>query len=334
MAERVIVVGSRRGMERVPVSEMMQMIGRAGRTHGVEVCHAEVILDSKDFADVASKMDEGGKLEVQSSLSTDRDVAFHILPQVCDGGITMVSELERWASRTFMSFQGNPINVDSALELLERCGGLKLEGGSITPTMLGRIASKYYFHIEDVRAWMDNFTELFELGLENEEAGAAWALGNVPVARNIGDFSDRWEIVGDCKAQIPESLLVREGSLINVVLWWCVMGGAPAGKMRHKAVAMKADFSRIKRVLCEIDASVARWGQDEFFDNLEIRVRRGIPMCIFELCRIGLSKSMAYHLYSMGVTDRESLRECMSTMSLDIDERGMSMLKRVVNEAI
>ncbi len=33
MADKVIVVGAKRGNERVPSSEIMQMIGRAGRRH-------------------------------------------------------------------------------------------------------------------------------------------------------------------------------------------------------------------------------------------------------------------------------------------------------------
>ena len=34
MADRVIVAGMRRGRSLVPVSEIKQMVGRAGRKHG------------------------------------------------------------------------------------------------------------------------------------------------------------------------------------------------------------------------------------------------------------------------------------------------------------
>ena len=46
MADRVIVVGARRGGHRVPAAEIRQMVGRAGRKHHEEVCHADIVLDN------------------------------------------------------------------------------------------------------------------------------------------------------------------------------------------------------------------------------------------------------------------------------------------------
>jgi len=331
MADRVILVGARRGQERVSVFEIMQMIGRAGRKHGGGVCKAEVILDTKDFVGVVDEMEKGGKVVVKSSLHNARQVAFHLLPQVCDGGLSSIPEAEKWLSKTLTVFQGGSIDIEPVIALLEEAKALKRDGDKLSVTKLGRIAASLYFHAEDVKAWMDNFTDVFENGLDDDELSGAWALGNVPVSRNIGDFSDRWDIVSECKALVPGGLIIRDGSVINVVLWWCAMGGASAGKMRYKVIGMKDDFGRIKRALCEIDSYVTRWGKEEYFENLDIRVRRGIPMRLFKLCSMGLSKGLALYLYNMGVRDEVSLKECMDTMVLDIeDERSMDTLRGIV----
>ena len=330
MADGVIVVGARRGMERVAINELAQMIGRAGRKQDGGECHADIILDTKDFSVVSSELDKGGKLRVESSITDCRSMAFHILPQISDGGVETVEEVESWLSKTLMVFQGGSANAGDALELLENAGAVKVDGGKVQATNLGRIAASLYFHAEDVKAWLDNFTELFREGLHDEETGAAWALGNVPVERAVGDFSDQWEVVGACRDSMSQGLSVREGSLINVVMWWCVMGGAPAGKMRHKALAMREDFGRIRKALEELDKGVARWGMEEYFEKLALRVSRGIPMKIFNICSWGVSKSLAHHLYNMGVRDEISLRDNLEIISSDIDERNMKVLRGVV----
>ena len=330
MADGVILVGARRGMERVPVNELMQMIGRAGRNHDGGECHADVILDSKDFSIVASEMDKGGKLDVKSAITDCRSVAFHLLPQISDGGVETVQEASSWLSKTLAAFQGSDMDLESALGLLEGAGAVRVKGDELKATRLGSVAASLYFHAEDVKAWLDNFTELFDQGLEDEELGAAWALGNVPVERAIGDFSDKWEVVNECKASVPQGLFVREGSLINVLMWWCVMGGVSAGKMRHKVLSMRDDFGRIRKALEELDNGVARWGKGDYFEKMALRVSRGIPMKIFDICAWGVSKSLAYHLYNMGVRDEISLRDNLEMISDDIDERNMKILRGII----
>jgi len=196
-------------------------------------------------------------------------------------------------------------------------------------TRLGKVAASLYFHAEDVNAWAENFTKLFEEGMENTEMGAAWALGNIPVSRGIGDFSDRWEVVSECKGMIPSGFDVMEGSVINVVLWWCVMGGASAGKLKHKVFTMRGDFGRIRRALCELDDAVGRWGKHDYFDGLAKRVGRGVPMSIFRLYSLGVSKGLAQYLYNMGVKDKVSLKENIDSLC-DVDEVNMKLLREIV----
>ena len=44
MADRVIVVGTRRGMSDVPASDIKQMAGRAGRTQGTDA-HVDILVE-------------------------------------------------------------------------------------------------------------------------------------------------------------------------------------------------------------------------------------------------------------------------------------------------
>ena len=66
MADVVIVVGARRGREPVPVAEIRQMAGRAGRRHGGLACEAHVLVDAEDVSRMEDGLEGGDKFQKYS----------------------------------------------------------------------------------------------------------------------------------------------------------------------------------------------------------------------------------------------------------------------------
>jgi replicative superfamily II helicase len=332
MADKVIVVGVKRGNERLPSGEIIQMVGRAGRRHDGSTYQADIIIEEEYFSEVMDEIEHDASMNVESHISTVDNMAFHILPDICNGGVTTIKDAEYWYSKTLGAFQGGKAPLDKVIDLLKASEAVQDGSVGLIPTDMGKIAARLYFNPADLKAWRENFNILFQMGLETDDLAVAWALGNVPVTRMAGDFGNRWEIVTECKGNMPPCLEIMEGATTTVVLWWSAIGGPSVGKMRNQMLNLRGDFGRIHRALVSLDHEVTGWDKEDFFNDLKRRVERGIPSFLAELCKInGITKSRAEYLYNVGVRDRADIREMAEGLEGEVDDNFMDVLKAIAN---
>ena len=332
MADRVIIVGVRRGRERVPTSEITQMTGRVGRRQDGQTCRADIIVEEDDFEDVEQEMNSGVSMIVNSALSSVDKLAFHLLPEICSGTIKSIGDAEKWYGKSFGAFQGKSPKFDKIFKILMESEAIKETPFGFEPTEMGTLSSRLYFNSSDVKAWRDNFGTIFRMGLEREDLAVAWALGNVPCTRISGDFGKHWYVVGECKGNMPIGLDIAEGTSITTTLWWSAIGGPSVGKMRNQMLGLRDNFGRIYQALIGIDQDVSRWGMREFFDELLVRVRKGIPVVLAELCKLpNITKGRADYLYNMGVSSAEDIKDNIDNFGDDIDEDFTQALRSIAN---
>lgn len=333
MADVVIVVGTKRGHEFVSPIEIKQMVGRAGRKHGGETALAQVIVEDERAAEVQAELEQGANMEVHSSFGDRDGLAFHLLPEIAAGRVADISSAQRWFTRSLASHQGSKVNFEKVFGKMEEMGAVRLfPGHSVQATKVGKIAASLYFHPGDVQAWKDNFTRLFELGLENDNAAIAWALGTRTHSKSHGDFGDHRFVIGEFKSALPIGLELEEGTVTQVVLWWCAMGGPPAGRMRNQMLELRDDMGRIKRALVRLDKEVAGWNRGRFFDDVELMVRKGITVSLVELCRLpGITKGRADFLYNAGARDAEGIAEIIGNIQDELDESFEAALKEIID---
>lgn len=321
MADRVIVVGLRRGGSLIPASELKQLMGRAGRNHQGEGVVELVVHDSDEGA--YEDMVAEGASSVFSSLSDEDILATSIMPEICRGEVDSIESAMVWVSRGFCS---DP-PVSKALELLKEVEAIKEKDGRIVATPIGECAARYYFHPADVYSWWCNFKAVFDLGLEREELAAACALGSVPFDRIVGDLGDSREVATQCRQMIPFGMRVMKGSLVNVVCWWYLMGGPSIGPLRLSVLERRRGFGRYLSVLRELD-KVGKWGMGQFFDNLEVRVKKGIGLDLLPLCRLpGINKTRAQYLFDIGVRERGDFKAIVDKLSEEIDDDFKSTIR-------
>jgi hypothetical protein len=178
-----------------------------------------------------------------------------------------------------------------------------------------------YFHPADVAAWARNFGEVFEMGLEDDDIAASWALGNIPISRCSGDLGNKFWIVGQFEDNLPGGLQPEVGSLIMCVMWWTILGGPSAGSMRGQAVQLKEDRTRIFGALRRIDHEVMKWGKIDYFDRLEFQAGKSIPVELVSLCRLpGIGKGMAVGLHEMGIESPEDVLASVGVEGTKSDE--------------
>jgi replicative superfamily II helicase len=321
LADRVIIVGAKRGNSYVPVSDLKQMCGRGGRRHDGSIATADIIIDESDEEFIIERLESEDGLIVSSTLTDVDDVCFHILPEIVSGSIKDIDSANEWFKRSFSYMQGNSIDIKAVFNALEEFGSVVFDGKWVTATKLGEACSSFYFHPADVLAWKLNFQEIFDSGLEDDDVAPAWALGNVPYSRNIGDLSkNRW-VIGSFLDNLPIGLEVMDGSKVNVTLWWNCMGGPPVGPLKNIAMSLRKDFGRIRSLLNVLNMKVAKWDKADFFDTLELRVKLGIDSELVDLCKLqGISKGRARFLYDMGIMNLDDIIEHEENICSDIDE--------------
>jgi hypothetical protein len=316
MADRVIIVGASRHNEMIPIGDLRQMAGRSGRGHERGQCHADFIVEESDADYVALGLDNKSNLIVTSVIGDDEKIAFHVLPEICSQNVTDEETARQWHSRSFHAFSGGKIKWPKVFENLRLSEAIEWDGQNVSPTDLGRIASSFYFPSSDVKAWKDNFAEVFDLGLENEDVAVAWALGSVEENRKSGDFGKHWETFEVCKNRLPPELSMKKGCAISTTLWWHVFGGPPVGKLKNQAIELKDDFGRIHKVLLALNDK-QKWNKADFFDSLMERSRKAIPSEMVDIMRVsGMTKGKAVALREMGIEDRESLNRAKENMDL------------------
>ena len=318
MADRVIIVGANRRGERIPIGELKQMIGRAGRGYEGGECHADIVVEEDDEEYVVNGFESSASLNVISVMTKNAILAFHILPEICSGNITDEETANAWHARSFHAHSGGIPDWSKVFGILYNAGAIKqTDGGIIMPTVIGDIASAYYFHAADVKAWKDNFSIVFELGLEDDDVAVAWALGNVEMNRKSGDFGKHWDTLEECRNRMPAGLEMRKGCLITTTLWWHVFGGMPVGKLKNQAIELKEDFGRIHRALVDLDERVGCWGMKDFIDDLLMRSRKAISSELADLCKMpGITKGQAVALHEMGISNRKELKRAKSHTDL------------------
>jgi len=326
MAGKVIVVGTKRGNQAIPVSELKQMMGRAGRAHDGSVCYAHVIVEEERESKVRHDMDDESGMKVSSVIGNLDDVAFHLLPEICGGRVKDLPTAKAWFSRSLYEAQGKTCSMEQAFSYLEEVKAIVRNGPYVTATPLGATATSFYFHPADALGWMLNFTELFEMGLENDEVAPAWALGNVPVTRAAGDLGKHRQSIDECLGRMPPGLFVMDGCIVVTTLWWHCMGGEGVGPMKNVAMGLRRDSGRVLSFLRALDARVMKWDMDDWFDDLELRVKKGVPPELISLCKLdGISKNRADYLYNLGAREAEDLAEIVDS----IDEDEVELLKAV-----
>lgn len=335
MAESVIVVGTKRGNQHVSLAEISQMCGRAGRRHGGLDCFAHIIVEEDREEEIRQGMESSSGFNVMSSFSDADSLSFHVMPEIASGRIVNQQDLKEWIGRSLYGHLGGNSELchDVVSDLL-KCEAIVIApGGNIVATKIGEIAAYLYFHPGDVKSWKDNFTRVFDLAVENETAAIAWALGTRTHSKCRGDFDDRRFIIDEYRSALPVGLDIERGTIIQTVLWWCSMGGPPAGKLRNQMLELRDDIGRIVRALDRLDREVTHWNRDSFFDDMKLMVSRGIRPELLDLCKIpGITKGRADYLYNKGVFSVEDIAEKISSFEDELDDQFLMTLRSLVNE--
>ncbi|MEE9601633.1 MAG: Hint domain-containing protein, partial [Thermoplasmata archaeon] len=152
-ARRVIIRDVRRyapnyGYDFIPILEIKQMAGRAGRPQYDEF--GEAILLARYEEDIAVLMDNyilAGPEAIESKLGSEPALRMHLLAAIATGHVQTEKELHAFMERTFYAYQRDVAlmeeGIESVLSFLEGEAMIRREE-ALKPTLFGRRTSDLY----------------------------------------------------------------------------------------------------------------------------------------------------------------------------------------------
>lgn len=316
-ARRVVVLGVKRASDWVSPVDIKQMVGRAGRTGLDERGDAYVMLPEDEFDDLVRVYDNIPP--IQSQLAVPDTLLFHTIAEMDSGSIRDAKSLLRWHARSLATLQKGALTqeqADEVFDLLARCRAIKEGPVGWTPTTLGRISAWLYFDPRNIWAWACNGRNASENQLWESDAMLAFVLGAIPegtlryvsaeMEGHVGNFvwalnADRAKVNAPSKTNFP-------GLVESWAYWAALQGAQTSGKDSIGGAAamhvrtVRNDVERVVSALKLIDGMWGRWGQDDIWDTLALRIKHGVGRELVPLVRLpGIGPVRAKKLFEAGV---------------------------------
>lgn len=153
-ARRVIVRDLNRfdinlGLSPIPVLEIKQMCGRAGRPRYDK--YGEAILFAKDIDEIDELMQEYFLSEpeaIESKLGSEPALRMHVLASIATGHVSTEDDLFAFFNRTFFAFTGDVYTIHGkireVLDFLQKEDFISRQDGFLKPTFFGKRTSDLY----------------------------------------------------------------------------------------------------------------------------------------------------------------------------------------------
>jgi helicase len=148
------------GQVYIPVREIKQMAGRAGRPRYDKV--GEAVIYARNESEERIVFDEyllGGPEPVDSRLGNERFLRFHALSSVAGGFASTEEELHRFFESTFWAHEGIASDVmeasEAAIDFLVQEKFVEREGGELCATTFGKRVSELYIDPLSAKTMVD-----------------------------------------------------------------------------------------------------------------------------------------------------------------------------------
>jgi helicase len=301
-ARRVIILGVTRGLTEVSSTELLQEIGRSGRT-GIDPKGDAYVLIPSDRMDRAESFLM--PLPVRSELWKDEVLAFHLLAEVHSGKNTPQDLLD-WYTLSFRAYQAkDAMELEATLtrvleDLIRIDCLLKDRNGCYFLTELGSIAATFYYSPYDCWDWLQNLRTVWDRECWDNDWSIAWAVGDI--------HSYRADFIPKALSTMSYTISkhpIRNGSLPAIVAIYEAIQGRSKNLGDLGVLPWWLQISSDAKRVCTVLALLQRtFFQTTFLpeDELSIRLQKGVRREYVALARLpGVGPVYAERLYEAGI---------------------------------
>ena len=339
-ARNVIIVGVHRGMSDVPVTELVQEIGRCGRPQYDTEGFVYVFLPESKMEDWKDRLAAG--CVVDSTFAESRQynkdhddavedtIGFHAIAEISNG-VDTPKGLREWFRQTLAYHQHGrraSDKINDVIENLQKAGLVKPHGSHLKATALGIIASQFYYAPFDVAGFNRNINTLTDKDLTD----ADWAY----VLSNVNSHSKQWMSESDADmfdndiGKIAKYKLLTESVQKTWYAFYKILQGQTDTFLTGMQTQLQQDGERTCAVISAID-SFYKYGLGDDLKALSLRLKYAVPTHLVAIVQIeGIGKVRAEKLYDEGIrTYDDFLGAETSRIAQTIGIRNMDIINKM-----
>lgn len=298
MINKAIILGVRRANTLLPIQDIKQSIGRAGRSY-TKNGEAIIIVPASDESYALKCFDEVTN-PIYSEMDKLENVAFHILPWWVDK-VFDEETYNNWYSKTLSYVQNNKISWQEVYNYL-------LENECIDEngiTEFGNISIQTYFSPEILTLLRNKLREIYNEGNVKDKFAFSYALAFEKIKLGNIDLS----LTGEYKRQLHSlGYIFQNSELLHGLVLYCLLENKKPIWLKHLIKEEKRDINRLLKAI----SLIAK------YDNLPIQdVIEEYKICInsnvnSEIAQIMIEfdfnkRIYALELFDMNVFTKEDL---------------------------
>ena len=316
-ARRAIILGVDRGLSKVELYDIWQMVGRAGRPKFDPRGDAYILVPQSKKDEMIAWLREKppimSQLLEENHLGNYKTLAFHIVSEIHHGNVRTKEGFHDWFKRSLASFQNHDFDdvlIDKVIDLLIKHRAIKVENDEYVTTPVGAVASMFYFSPFDVADLKNNFNHLFKTDKDSDLMLAA-CLANVDSNKMvIANKQEKIEMAKMAKQlealQLPFKM--TDGSTKIALAYYNLINGIDNPILISTQTNVRYDSERVIEVLTALDSMSAKWGQGDYFKDLKLRLTYGVRSELIDLCRIpNIGKVKAERLFANNIKTMSDL---------------------------
>ena len=298
MIDKVIIFGVRRANELLPIKDIKQSIGRAGRSYNK--CGEAVIITPQVDEKYAMKCFDDIIPPIISEMDDVSQIAFHILPFY---GKLVYDEnsFNSWFSKTLAYVQNKKVNWNDILNYLEKHDCVKQN----QITEFGKISVITYFPPERLFTIRERMKELYLDGNFDDKASFSWMMAEHHIPMGNVDIVELSEYKSNVKSK---GYYFTKGELIHGFVYYCLLENKRPKWIKHLIANEMDDIKRLFSAISMI-ADIDKYPIQNKLEELEICVIKKVPIEIANIMNeFGIDmKRYAYELADLNIFTKEDL---------------------------
>lgn len=323
MIDRVIICGIRRANELIPRSDILQAIGRAGRSYTKD--GNAVILVSKFDESRAYDYLYGKIPDVKSQLHEISNIAFHLLPEIKNHNVKNKDDFNAWYSRSLSFIQNKKVSYNAVINYLVENDCLIINNDNLICSEMGKISSNLFFEPYRLKVLKDKITTYKETEDWKNEFFVSWLMSYSHI--KIGEIDEM--AVGDYKSQCSKrGFHFEDGETLHGFIFYCIMTGIKPPWIKYPIYQERSDIDRLILAIQQICDNEGYFELSQYFETIKTSVNRGLSPKMVEFAQATdiWTKAKLYHIFSLGVDTVEKISELESNIRSDLDENTIKKL--------
>ncbi|MFH0832439.1 MAG: DEAD/DEAH box helicase [Candidatus Aenigmatarchaeota archaeon] len=352
-AYRVIIRDMRRydgnyGSSFIPILEVQQMMGRAGRPKYDKEGEAILIAKNEDEAQsLRERYIDGEPEPIYSKLSMDSVLRMHLLALIASDAIQSREDMEKFFSKTFFAFQYQDIGevmykLDIILEQLKNYNFIRI-AESISPTRIGKRVAELYLDPESAYHIIKNLTakDDMELTMMINECIEMHPLlrpkSGDCLEEELANYSlqqpDVWDLgYEDFMAAFKTSLMLRD--------WMAEYGedklldnyGIAPGELYNKITNAEWMLYSAKELAILLNKNEIA----KSLKKMQVRVKHGVREELLQLVKLrNIGRVRARMLYRKGIKTASDIKNTPeATIAKILGPKIAKQLKEVLEESL